>query len=36
MTRVILLMPLDSGASLTNSSLGVMRALTRQGIPVGF
>lgn len=36
MARVILLMPVSTGASLTNISLGVLRALARQGIRLGF
>ncbi len=36
MARVILLMPISTGASLTNISLGVLRALARQGIRLGF
>ncbi|WP_301282779.1 AAA family ATPase [unidentified bacterial endosymbiont] len=33
---MILLMPISTGASLTNISLGVLRALARQGIRLGF
>jgi phosphate acetyltransferase len=36
MPRMILLMPISTGASLTNISLGMMRALARQGVRLGF
>lgn len=36
MARMILLMPISTGASLTNISLGIMRALARKGVRLGF